>query len=315
MIKLSDLFEVHYGVNLELVRLPRQTNGINFVSRTAKNNGVSAVVAPIIGVTQIPSGVITVAGGGAVLEAFLQPEPFYSGRDLYYLVPKFELSTAQKLYYCACIRANKYRYNYGRQANRTLRDIMLPEISDIPKYVTETDLSIYDGAANSCGNEPTPSLNTANWKPFEFQELFSIARGVGPRRSDLDGTGTTPFVTSSDSNNGCTGVTSMAPLHLGNTIGVNRNGSVGEAFYQPEPFCSTEDVHIFTPKFKLNVYIALFLTTLIRQEKYRFGYGRKWGIERMKISTIRLPITEQSEPDWQYMENYIKTLPYSSQLK
>jgi hypothetical protein len=107
----------------------------------------------------------------------------------------------------------------------------------------------------------------------------------------------------------------MAPLHLGNTIGVNRNGSVGEAFYQPEPFCSTEDVHIFTPKFKLNVYIALFLTTLIRQEKYRFGYGRKWGIERMKISTIRLPITEQSEPDWQYMENYIKTLPYSSQLK
>jgi hypothetical protein len=314
MIKLSDLFEVHYGLNLELVRLARQTDGINFVSRTAKNNGVSAVVSPIYGVTPIPPGVITVAGGGAVLEAFLQPEPFYSGRDLYYLVPKVELSEAQKLYYCACIRANKYKYSYGRQANRTLRDIMLPEISDIPEYVTETDLSNYDGSANSCGNEPTPSLNTANWKPFEFQELFSIARGVGPRRSDLDGTGTTPFVTSSDANNGCTGVTSMAPLHLGNTIGVNRNGSVGEAFYQPEPFCSTEDVHIFTPKFKLNVYIALFLTTLIRQEKYRFGYGRKWGIERMKISTIRLPITEQGEPDWQYMENYIKTLPYSSQL-
>jgi len=106
----------------------------------------------------------------------------------------------------------------------------------------------------------------------------------------------------------------MSPTHKGNTIGVNRNGSVAEAFYQPVPFCSTEDVHIFSPKFKLNPFIALFLTTLIRREKYRFGYGRKWGIQRMKTSIIKLPVTQEGEPDWAYMEHYIKTLPYSSQI-
>ena len=106
----------------------------------------------------------------------------------------------------------------------------------------------------------------------------------------------------------------MAPTHKGNTIGVNRNGSVAEAFYQSQPFCSTEDVHVFTPKFKLNPYIALFLTTLIRQEKYRFGYGRKWGIDRMKKSIIKLPVTATGEPDWAFMEQYIKSLPYSSQI-
>ena len=38
--KVSDLFWVNYGVNLELNTLERDINGINFVSRTSKNNGV-----------------------------------------------------------------------------------------------------------------------------------------------------------------------------------------------------------------------------------------------------------------------------------
>src|SRR4051812_22086417 len=83
---------------------------------------------------------------------------------------------------------------------------------------------------------------------------------------------------SSDQNNGWTGFTTASPIHNGNTIGVNRNGSVAEAFYQPLPFCSTEDVHIFTPRFPMTKYAALFLATLIKKEKFRFNYGRKWGI-------------------------------------
>lgn len=111
-----------------------------------------------------------------------------------------------------------------------------------------------------------------------------------------------------------TGFTAMQPCHQGNTIGVNRNGSVGEAFYHERAFCSTEDVHIFTPKFKLNPFIALFLTTLIRRERYRFGYGRKWGIERMKESKIKLPTGSDGQPDWSCMERYVMSLPFSSQL-
>lgn len=64
----------------------------------------------------------------------------------------------------------------------------------------------------------------------------------------------------------------------------------------------------------MNKYIGLFLTTLIKLEKYRYGYGRKWGIARMKVSKIKLPTTPQGNPDWQFMENYIKSLPYSSSL-
>lgn len=138
MLKVSDLFDVKYGVNLELNALEKTEDGINFVSRTSKNNGVSARVAKLPNIEPIPAGTISVAGGGSVMESFLQTEPYYSGRDLYYLTPKIELSDQEKLYYCTCLRANKYRYNYGRQANRTLKDILIPTKDEIPNWVYET---------------------------------------------------------------------------------------------------------------------------------------------------------------------------------
>lgn len=102
-------------------------------------------------------------------------------------------------------------------------------------------------------------------------------------------------------------------MHNGNNISINRNGSVGDAFYQPKPFCSTEDVHIFNPKFKLNQYIAMFLIALIHKEKLRYSYGRKLD-SRMNKTVMVLPVDSNNEPNWKFMEDYIKSLPYSSNL-
>lgn len=318
MIKVSDLFDIKNGDNFSLNKLKVDADGVNFVSRTAKNNGVSAKVAAIHEIEPRQAGLITVALGGSVLETFIQPEPFYTGFHVAILQPKSELSDAQKLYYCECIRSNQYRYSYGRQANRTLKDLLIPALNNIPSWINNVDISLFNEVAQPDIDSQAPDLNTNSWQKFQLQELFTIERGRGPRRKDLGSYGSIPFISSSDSNNGLTGYTSNAPIHKGNTIGVNRNGSVGEAFYQPEPFCSTEDVHIFNPKpfwkSRMNAQIGLFMTTLIRQEKYRFNYGRKWGIERMKISTIPLPVTSDGSPDFDYMENYIKSLPYSSQI-
>ena len=141
LIPLSDLFDVIYGTNLELNHLVYDPNGINFVSRTSKNNGISAKVKRLVDVEPTPEGMITVAAGGSVLEAFVQIEPFYSGRDLYYLKPRVDLTLQEKVFYCLCIRSNKYKYNYGRQANRTLKDILVPSLSNIPDWVNQVDIT------------------------------------------------------------------------------------------------------------------------------------------------------------------------------
>lgn len=137
LIAISELFSVTYGVNFELNRMTPDSSGIPFVGRSDRNNGVTARVSAIQGVTPNPAGTLSVAGGGSVLATFLQFEPYYSGRDLFYLTPLFAMSDSQKLYYCACIRANRYRYSYGRQANKTLKDLLIPDLTSVPDWVND----------------------------------------------------------------------------------------------------------------------------------------------------------------------------------
>ena len=98
-----------------------QTDGVNFVSRVEGNNGVSTYIKRIEEIFPQDANVITCAGGGSVLSTFLQTTPFYSGRDLYLLIPRdSKMSNLAKLFICTVIQFNKYKYNYGRQANKTL---------------------------------------------------------------------------------------------------------------------------------------------------------------------------------------------------
>jgi hypothetical protein len=92
------------------------------------------------------------------------------------------------------------------------------------------------------------------------------------------------------------------------------NGSVAEAFYQPEPFWASDDVNVFYPRFPIDAVLAMFLCTIIRREKYRFNYGRKWNLERMNESEIRLPANADGAPDWAWMRQYILSQNFSSQL-
>lgn len=148
---ISDIFEVEYGVNLELNKCEETTlddvEAINFVSRSRENNGVTAYVKNIPEITPQSAGLITVAGGGSsVLSTFVQQKPFYSGRDLYLLIPREEMSIYTKQFICTIIMANKYKYSFGRQANKTLAQIkiMLPAISD-----TDLDYNYMDDLIKS----------------------------------------------------------------------------------------------------------------------------------------------------------------------
>ena len=89
MKKLKELFTVTYGVNLELYKLTLSDglDSINYVSRTKKNNGVSARVERIANLTPNPANTLSIALTGSVLEVFLQEEEYYSGRDIAYLTP------------------------------------------------------------------------------------------------------------------------------------------------------------------------------------------------------------------------------------
>jgi len=230
------------------------------------------------------------------------------------LAAKKPMTEQVKLWWVMCITANRFRFGFGRQANRTLKDLNLPSSKAMPTWVKTTDPDRYKGAeAPACGT-PIGLRHTTGWRSFTLQDIFDIRKGQRLTKANMI-PGRTPYVGASDTANGVTARIGQSPIHESGTISVSYNGSVAEAFFQPEPYWATDDVNVLYPKgFKLTPARALFICTIIRLEKYRFNYGRKWHLERMRESVINLPVTEAGKPDWAYMERYINSLPYSSQI-
>ena len=150
-------------------------------------------------------------------------------------------------------------------------------------------------------------MDTSLWKWFRYDEIFDINSFRGETLQDLK-EGDIPYISTTEDNNGIIGHIEATSFCNGNKITVSRNGSVGISFYQPNKFYpSPDDIRIFTLKHNvLNPYIGLFLCVLIEKERYRYTYGRKFGTKRMKTSLIKLPVTPSGEPDWKYMEDFVK---------
>jgi hypothetical protein len=317
MTTVNDLFDVRYGHSLELNRLETcsAAEGIAFVSRKSGDNGIAAFVREIPGLTPASPGQLTCAlSGNGVLSTFIQERPFYTAFHVACLMPKVALNKAQLLYYSACIKANRYRYSYGRQANRTLRNLPLPAPDDLPQWVQGTIVDRFIGADKPATAALVAFQVPDEWAKYRIGQLFDIKKGKRLTKAQME-KGKTPFIGAVDNNNGLTTFNNREPIHPDNTITVNYNGNgVAEAFYQPKPFWCSDDVNVLYPKFKLTPAVALFIATLIRLERYRFSYGRKWHLERMRSAVIRLPSKRDGTPDWDYMEQYIRSLPFSSQI-
>lgn len=126
---VGDIFNIQYGINMELNACEpcnmHDKDAVAFVARTSENNGISAFVKKEPDMVPQAAGTITCAGGGSVLSTFVQLHDFYSGRDLYLLNTKENLSVKTKLFLTTVLLKNQYRYSYGRQANKTLPTLLL----------------------------------------------------------------------------------------------------------------------------------------------------------------------------------------------
>ena len=320
MKTLTDIFDIRHGNKFDLNKMRQQDGGINFVGRSGRKQGVSAEVAPIRGVAPFEAGAITVSlGGTRLLSAFVQERPFYTAQNVDVLLPKKKMTFAEKVFACLCIRHNRFRYSaFGREANRTLSTIRVPDptvVTERPSWFKNVSHSIVTGTAAPASPGFNQSLNDVHSRPFRLSNLFEIKRGKGIPKNDRQ-SGTTPYIGALDRNNGLVGYVSQPAMHPAGTLTLNWNGvgGVGVAFYQPVAYWCSGDVNALYPKFEMTVAIAQFLITSIRRERYRFGFGRKLTAERMAALEICLPALDDETPDWDFIQKFIDSLPFSSQL-
>ncbi|MDR3298312.1 MAG: restriction endonuclease subunit S [Candidatus Nomurabacteria bacterium] len=228
------------------------------------------------------------------------------------------------LFVIAILNRDNYRNAYGRQYRQKTfaqHKIKLPAKNGKPDWnymekFVDTHTHNYNYATKPAQDLPTPALKTSGWKFYELGEFFNVKYGNGFELVNLvEGQNGVNYVARTEKNNGVAAFVDE-PLDIepfeANGITVAVGGSVLSTFLQPKPFYSGFHILILEPKEEINNFAKLFLTTLIRKEKYRYNYGRQAN-RTLKNLRIKLPI-KNNKPDWDFMTNFIQTLPFSSQI-
>ena len=159
------------------------------------------------------------------------------------------------------------------------------------------------------------NLKDRKWEWFKITKLFDVKGSKSNTKTSIQdyGVGKYPYVVTSSINNGIEGFYNHY-TEKGNVLTID-SATVGSCFYQAKNFSASDHVEKLIPKFNMSGYLAMFLTCVLSKEQSRYGYGRKFSQKRIKNTRIKLPVTKNEQPDWEFMENYIKSLPYSSNLK
>ncbi|MGY1712793.1 hypothetical protein ACI8AC_25095 [Geodermatophilus sp. SYSU D00758] len=295
MPRVDEIFNVAYGNKLDMNKMtPVTSGGIAFVGRRGQNQGVSGHVAPIPDIEPYAPGLLTVALGGATLSTFVQQEPFYTAQNVAVLTPvNAGMSLVERQFYAVCIRHNAFRYGaFGREANRTLGTIVLPD--GVPDWVAMV---------------PEPSLSNIPWSNFfptthmqvrrsesatlRVDELFHLRYGQSlelnrlKRVEEPDGVN---FIGRSATNNG---VTARVLVPEGVSVGesgeltVALSGSVLSTFVQPEPFITAYHIMILKPNDPSMSFAERFWwARCIQANQYRYSYGRQ---ANRTLAAIKLP--------------------------
>ena len=99
----------------------------------------------------------------------------------------------------------------------------------------------------------------------------------------------------------------------GNAITVSINVPKN-VFYQEKDFCASVNIAILRNDY-INKYSGLFIANLISYANRKYNYGNKQSKDRLNATIISLPVNTDGQPDYEFMEQYIKSLPFSKVLE
>ena len=305
------------------------TNPIPYITRTKYNNGVEEIVENS-DLEKNPKN--TIVFGAESVTFFYEPFEYITGNKMYYIKDKhfnkyvclFLVNLLNNL-----VKIN-FSYSRGLTGSRLKKQrIMLPiNENQLPDYdfMEEYMKTQYTLKLNRVKNDlktklkilsykPLPKLNEMDWNDFSLGNIGTIKSGKDITKIEMK-IGKTPYVSSTANNNGVSAYISNTNETLeDNCISINRNGSVGYAFYHPYKALFSNDCRKLIIDNNNNKYISLFIVNQIKAQKDKYNYGYKMGTNRLKKQKIMLPIDNEGNPNYNYMEQYMINLEITALLQ
>jgi len=316
---ITRLCHIDMGNKFDNDKMTYELPSVNFVSRTANNNGVSDIVDEIPGVTPYPANSITVALGGSIGSCYLQTKPFYTGQNVSVLLFDNTVPNNAKLFITTMFMNEcKYKYvAFGRELNVHIRnDFTLylpikynndntPLIDENRIYSDEgyiPDWQFMEDYIKSLRHKPittkvkvgnVKALDVNNWEEFKVSDLFDrIYKAKAHTKEEVvEVEKGIHFVSRTDCNNGVDITvdkdTRYEGLEEANCITIG--DTTATCFYQNERFIAGDHMVVLRANW-LNLKRGLFFRTLFAQEGIRYCYGRAYRMDLIKDTQLKLPI-------------------------
>ncbi len=319
--RIGDLFVVLNGSGITKKEIYEHSGELPAIQSGKENNGCIGFIDENYCRSRnykISDGMcLTVARSGSSGFVAFQSEKCVVGDSAKILQPKFLANRERLLFLRVMLLVNmsKYAYDdkvtYENYVNDSIKLPVVPEGNPdwnyIELYIRDVEEKLTDRIVLLGKENSQHKTNSNSWGVFRIGDLFHIVKGTRLTKANMI-PGDINFIGASSINNGITAqIGNKEHIHPANTITVTYNGSVGQAFYQPQPFWASDDVNVLYPKFDLTPTIAMFFLPVIRQVGKRYAFIDKWELETMEKDEILLP-TKNGHPDWKYMNNYIEKI-------
>jgi len=322
--KLGDLFTIKIGKNIDGNKIDKIFGNFPYITRKESNNGNDGFIDYDDAYLFRDVPVITI--GNETASPFVQTSPFFTGTKVNIMKYKGNIDKYGLYFISQCIRKqkNKFSYVYTMSSRRLQRQTILLSIcedrnpdteymSAYIKLIFAKKRKIYqDYAAKAykkLSYKKIPPLEEKIWKDFFIEDIAEITSGRDIYEKERK-EGKSPYVSSTAHNNGI-------GYFVGNDnetlredcISVNRNGSVGYAFFHPYKALFSNDCRTLKIK-NVSKYANYFIATQITKQRKKYNYGYKMGTARLRRQKILLPINARGEPDYPYMEQYMINLEW-----
>lgn len=151
-------------------------------------------------------------------------------------------------------------------------------------------------------------LNDVEWGKFFIKDIFEIEKCKCSKVASLP-EGKIPYVGATNRNNGVLSFVDAESklITKGKCIAFicDGEGSIGYSIYKEEDFVGSTTVKVGRNK-KLNKFNAKFITTISDTVRSKYNFGFKRNEAHLKKEILQLPIDEHGDPNWHFMEEYIK---------
>ncbi|WP_167619989.1 restriction endonuclease subunit S [Helicobacter bilis] len=149
------------------------------------------------------------------------------------------------------------------------------------------------------------------WREFVVGEIFEVkATKNGIDKNKLSGKkGKIPYITRTENQNGVDDFIAEQENYLKNERNVIIIGlDTQTAFYHNSEFYTGQNIQILKNA-NLNQYNALFMIQALRNLMTKFNWGGNGAtLTRLKRGKILLPIDSKGNPNYAFMESFMKNL-------